>query len=199
MTKHIYVIFIPKTGTALLLESIENPLCNLAEMLISVICMAVIAKSYFSLLWYLLKFSCSISHLLSIVIHSQPLTHSTWLSPSSNKKYKQLFSFPLLSHSLLHLLLPSFHSHSAKIKIVKTKVMFPYLQVAVLPQRLRLLIPEPPPQHHISTGHIVPFESIAPNYFYIIPIPLSIYLNTSVFDCCCTQSRYFHWHWAIHK
>lgn len=55
--------------------------------------------------------------------------------------------------------------------------MFPYLKVVVLPERLRLLISEPPPQHYISTGHIVPFESVTPNYFYIIPILLSIYLN----------------------
>lgn len=56
--------------------------------------------------------------------------------------------------------------------------MFPYLEVVVLPKRLRLLIPEPPPQYHISTGHIIPFKSIRPNYFYIIPILLSVYLNT---------------------
>lgn len=54
--------------------------------------------------------------------------------------------------------------------------MFPYLKVVVLPKRLRLQISEPPPQHCISTGHVVPFESITPNYIYIIPILLSMYL-----------------------
>lgn len=78
--------------------------------------------------------------------------------------------------------------------------MFPYLTVAELPDGL-MLISEPPPQHRVGTGHIVPSQSKTPNYFYIIPILLSIYLKTLClgFDCCCTQSRYFHWHWAIHK
>lgn len=58
--------------------------------------------------------------------------------------------------------------------------MFPYLKVVVFPKQLRLLISEAL-KHCISTGHVIPFESKTPNYIYIIPILLRVYLNAVCF------------------
>lgn len=138
--------------------------------------MAVIAMSYFSFLWFFFKFSSFISHLLSTVSHRLAI-YLLNINISFKLQGIQTDIFIPSSFSFtVAFAFAFFYSHSAKIKIVKIKDTFPYLKVVVLPKRLRwLLICEPPPQHRIDTGHIVPFESITPNYFYIIPILLSIY------------------------